>query len=44
MFSNVTDCCKTPKMCDKAVEKNPIRVRYIPTRFITKQRVIMLFL
>ena len=33
----VTDSCKTQKMCNKAVEKNPVMIRHVATCFITQQ-------
>ena len=31
MFLNNPECFTTQKMCDKAVQKNPIMIRYVPT-------------
>ena len=39
IFLNVPDCFRIHEMCDKAVEKNPNIIKYIPTRFKTQKNV-----
>ena len=37
MFKYVSDCSKTHKMCDKAVEKDSDMLKLVPDYFITQE-------